>query len=287
MVCPSQHSASEYIRRLVCGLPRKLRQERLLLMLQGYFDDSGSDGTRPPFVLAGYILPAERWEKFSDAWAEELAKPPRIKYFKMREANSASGQFLMVPQEFILYKVRNLAALIYEHMLHGIDTWLLWDEFRDFDKGVIGPAKGQPYSVLFFGIMDNVVEYQSSFGMFPTKIQLDFDEQGSAGRFAIDSYHEMLKECEEQGIELDAKKIIEGTPRMLDDVNYPGLQAADMLAWCIRYSLDNKDSWPDSEWGWLCKDLFASIWQGCKRFGKPWWDRMKQVLIERGPVTPP
>ena len=207
-------------------------------MLQGYFDDSGSDGTRPPFVLAGYILTSELWEKFSDAWQEELARQPRIDYLKMREANSRSGQFSLVPEEFVLYKVRKLAALIDQHALHGIDTWLLWDEFREFNEGLVGPAKDQPYSPLFFGIMDNVAEYQRSLGWFPSKIQLDFDEQGSAGRFAIDSYHEMLEVCERQGIDLDIRKIIEGTPRMLDDKDYPGLQAADMLAWCIRYSLD-------------------------------------------------
>jgi Protein of unknown function (DUF3800) len=251
---------------LVCGLPKKLREERLLLMLQGYFDDSGSDGTRPPFVLAGYILPAERWALFSDAWADELKKEPRIEYFKMREANNSSGQFALVPREFIRYKVRNLLSLIHEHNVHGIDTWLLWDEFRAFNDGLIRPAKDQPYSPLFFGIMDNIVEYQLTNGIFPSKIQVDFDEQGGAGMFAIESYHHMLKTCEEQGIELDHKKIIEGTPRMLGDKDYLGLQAADMLAWCIRHSLDNKN-WAEGEWGWLCKDLFRTIWPGCRRFG--------------------
>jgi hypothetical protein len=253
-------------------------------MLQGYFDDSGSDGARPPFVLAGYILPAKRWENFSDEWQDELYREPRIEYFKMREAHSGNEQFSF-SSEFRQYKVRALSALIYKHMLHGLDTWLRWDEFSDFNAGLVGPAKDQPYSPLFFGIIDNVVAYQQDLKMFPSKIQLDFDEQGAAGRFAIQSYGTMLEICEKQGIEMDHKHIVEGTPRMLDDKQYPGLQAADMLAWCIRFQLDNKE-WRNSQWGWLCNDLNRSLWPGCRRFNKEYWDALKNVLADRGPVPP-
>jgi hypothetical protein len=283
---PSQELASTRIKWLVCGLPKPLRQERLILMLQGYFDDSGSDGTRPPFVLAGFILPAERWETFSDEWQAECFAEPRIEYFKMREANGGNGQFSF-SSEFRKFKVRRLAALIDKHILHGINTWLRWDEFREFDDGLIGPAKHQPYAPLFFGILDNVAAYQIAQGIYPSKIQVDFDNQGTAGVFAIQSYGEMIEVCERQNIELDFRKIMEGTPRMLDDKKYPGLQAADMLAWCIRFQLDNSD-WQESEWAWLCNDLNKTIWKGCMRYGKPNWDEIKGLLLQRGrPVTPP
>jgi hypothetical protein len=254
-------------------------------MLQGYFDDSGSDGSRPPFVLAGYILPAKRWEQFSDEWQAELEREPRIEYFKMREANGGNGQFSF-SSEFRKYKVRALAALIDKHMLHGLDTWLRWEEFDEFNAGLVGPSKDQPYAPLFFGIIDNVVAYQMALKMFPRKIQLDFDEQGKAGRFAIQSYGAILEFCEQSEIQMDHASIIEGTPRMLNDKKYPGLQAADMLAWCIRFQLDEKD-WINSEWGWLCKDLNKTLWPGCMRFGKETWDSYRTMLLDHfGSVTP-
>lgn len=44
--------ASDYIRNIVCGWPEPERSQRLLVMLQGYSDDRGSDGTRLPCILA-------------------------------------------------------------------------------------------------------------------------------------------------------------------------------------------------------------------------------------------
>jgi hypothetical protein len=252
-------------------------------MLQGYFDDSGTDGGRPFFVLAGYLLPAALWEKFADDWQAELHREPRIEYFKMREAHAGNEQFSF-SSEFRLYKVRALFSLIQKHMLKGIDAWLNWDEFNEFNAGLVGPSKDQPYAPLFFGIMDNVVEWQQQKNIFPSKIQLDFDDQGSAGAFAIASYGKMIEYCEINHIETDWRKVIEGTPRMLDDRKYPGLQAADMLAWCIRFRLDNKN-WADSEWGWLCEDIWKTVWPGCRRYGKETWENYKQVLLARGPVT--
>lgn len=285
MVYPSQEVASTRVRWLVCGLPSPLRQERLLLMLQGYFDDSGSDAARPFFVLGGYILPAELWENFSDEWQTELQKDPRIEYFKMSEANAGVEQFAF-SSEFRQYKVRKLFSLIQSHMLKGIETWLSWDEFNEFNAGLVGPAKDQAYAPLFFGIMDNVVEWQQQRGIFPSKIQLDFDQQGRAGKVAIASYGQMIEHCESNRIEADWRKVVEGTPRMLDDKKYPGLQAADMLAWCVRFRLENKD-WADSEWGWLCDDIWKTVWPGCRRWGKESWEHVKEVLLARGPVTPP
>lgn len=288
-MCSSQISAGDRIRYLVCGLPSPLRQKRLLLMLQGYFDDSGSDGQQVGFVLAGYILPAERWERFSDEWQEECQREPRISYFKMREAAAGkSGEFQGVPIEFRQYKVRRLLGLIDSHMLHGMTTNLKWDEFRQFDAHLFGPAKNVPYGPLFFGILDNVLAYQKAMGFFPHKVQLDFDEQASAGAFAISSYGAIMKLSERVGAlsnELatinDIRSIVEGTPRMLDDKQYPGLQAADMLAWSLRLQMEAPEEIAKSPFSWLYEDLRKAVWGGCMRLGKQNWDFIAQVLINQ------
>lgn len=266
-------------------------------MLQGYFDDSGSDGQQVGFVLAGYILPAERWEQFSDEWQDECRREPKIKYFKMREAAGKFGEFQGVPVEFRQYKVRRLLGLIDSHMLHGITTNLKWDEFRYFDANLVGPAKNVPYGPLFFGILDNVLAYQKALSFFPHKVQLDFDEQGSAGAFAISSYGAIMKLSEKTGAmhnELatinDIRSIVEGTPRMLDDKQYPALQAADMLAWSLRLQMETPGEIAKSPFSWLYEDIRKTVWGGCMRLRKENWEFIAQVLSQLPlirPVAPP
>ncbi len=76
---------SAHIWGLVCGYATPYRRRKLLLMLKGYIDDSGSEPSAPDFVLAGYVLPAEVWAHFSDEWAAELLRGRPIEYLHMKE----------------------------------------------------------------------------------------------------------------------------------------------------------------------------------------------------------
>jgi hypothetical protein len=83
-------NASRPIWSIVSGLPSGPRERRLLLMLQVFIDDS----VEPPvFVQAGCIATAEKWAAFSDAWRAVLDGPPRLDYFKMKEAWRLQDQF--------------------------------------------------------------------------------------------------------------------------------------------------------------------------------------------------
>jgi len=64
-----------------------------VMVLQGFFDDSGNEPTSPIFVLAGFITTNQQWAAFSDEWQLALDEPPRLKYFKMAEAEHCRGQF--------------------------------------------------------------------------------------------------------------------------------------------------------------------------------------------------
>src|ERR1700730_17739629 len=64
-----------------------------VMALQGFFDDSGNEPTSPIFVLAGFITTNQQWAAFSDEWQLALDEPPRLKYFKMAEAEHFRGQF--------------------------------------------------------------------------------------------------------------------------------------------------------------------------------------------------
>jgi hypothetical protein len=68
----------------------------------------------------------------------------------------------------------------------------------------------------------------------------------------------------------ELRQILEGTPRMLDDKEHLGLQAADMLAWPLR--LRNQPQFNESPFAWLYEAIRGTVWPGCYGFGKQNWD---------------
>ena len=75
-----------HIRALLAGMSARARQQRVLVMLQAYIDDSGN-GDPPVYVLAGFVASSDEWEIFTDEWQALLDAPPRLEYFKMKEAS--------------------------------------------------------------------------------------------------------------------------------------------------------------------------------------------------------
>jgi hypothetical protein len=262
----------EYIRAIVCGWPKEVRERRLLVMLQGYADDSGSDGTRAPYILAGFILPAGKWESFSDDWDATLRRPPAIKYFKMSEANAREGQFAGVREEFVQCKIKDLLAVIARHDPDGVYSQLDWNEYREILEPVTPKPLKNPYYMLFPAIFDAVLFYQKRKKIFPETIDLDFDEQGSLGDFARMGYPYMKAQADQ-----DVQAMLGRTPTMLDDEKVMPLQAADMLAWNLRREFDLDD--PGKRWHWLYTELNKFIWLGVK-FGPPSFEAALQMLKE-------
>ena len=65
--------------------------------MQVYIDDC----TEPPvFLLAGFLARAGEFAKLTNKWNAALAKPPKVEYFKMKEAFARQGQFLGWSIEF-------------------------------------------------------------------------------------------------------------------------------------------------------------------------------------------
>ncbi len=260
MVCLSQVSASERIAQLVCGLPSPLRQERLLLMIQGYFDDSGNEPSSYAFSVAGYLLSASAWGSFADEWVSVLHSNPRIEYFKMYEAVHGSGEFEGIPPEFRKLKTRDLIAVIKTHGALGIASMLTWSHFQEFGKSLPPPLDRQAYAPLFFGLIQNLLNCQKSLGVFPQKTQLDFDDQGSAGAFAIQMYGHLMNGAPPWVFDEEHRAILEGTPRMLNDRDYVPLQAADLLAWVVRTG-GTPDGYREG-WEWIYGEVSPTLWSG-------------------------
>ena len=123
----------DYIRTLACGLPSAERRMRYLMALQAFLDDSGST-KGPTFVLAGFISSFEKWERFSDAWAEALAESPSIRYYKNSQAMSRKDEFDGWGYLDVQKKVSRLISVIVRHVTYRISVSIDHEQFANFMK---------------------------------------------------------------------------------------------------------------------------------------------------------
>lgn len=120
------------------------------MLLQGYFDDSGSHGGEGLYVLGGFLAPSVSWPTFNADWQDVLKKDPAIAYFKMSEAISLRGQFDGWPAPLRDQKVFELAEVAERWAVARISA-MVWK--ADFDAHIKGASPWReldnPYFLLF------------------------------------------------------------------------------------------------------------------------------------------
>jgi hypothetical protein len=129
------------------------------LVLQGYFDDSGSHADSPFFVLGGWIASTDAWKTFSTIWDYHLKKEPALEYFKMNEAITWTGQFERgwnVPLRN--QRIFELAEVIRRsEPLVRVECFLRRSDFENFVRNILD-AKfySDPYFLCFHHVVLSV-----------------------------------------------------------------------------------------------------------------------------------
>jgi hypothetical protein len=217
------------------------------MLLQAYVDDSGNtpqgkDAHQDRFVLAGFVMAAEKWELFSDRWAAALSRPPKIEYFKMNAVEDGGKPFitesgLILAREFRLQKMNEVAQVIAELEPLPVVASLKWDDYERMVRGKVHPKLDSPYAILFYQIQRAAHEFQIAVNkMFPERnfgfhrVDFVFDKQGPVGEQAS-QWHAKLA----QVVPEPYKTMMGNTPVFRDDRDIVALQAADMLAWHVRH----------------------------------------------------
>jgi hypothetical protein len=201
-------------------------------MLQVWLDDSGK-GQDPAFVLAGYFSSVESWVDFSDEWKDLLHKPPHpLAYLKGYEAFGLRDEFMRwnVPDRDA--RVLEFVPLIVRHSNRGIAFVINHAAFDSIVRTAPETPFKDPYIMAYFMSLSTILPIVQE--SFPTeKIDIVFDRNLVSRRQAEAAYDALFRLAPDLGALLARRE-----PRFEDDKVFMPLQAADLLAHCVRAHFD-------------------------------------------------
>jgi hypothetical protein len=208
-------------------------------MLKCYADDSGSHRGEDSslFVLAGYLLEEEQWERFAEEWDTQLKRDFPVEFFHMTDAEWGDGEFEGMASEFRKRKIKDLALVIAD--FRPIPVAVSLDK-RDYDlivKGIAPEERDNPYALLLFQLMRGVAEFQKRRKLVHGRefelVEFVFDNQGSDELKSSEWYTGLVDAVPEP-----FKTIMANKPVFRSDRDLLPLQAADMLAWHVRRDVE-------------------------------------------------
>jgi hypothetical protein len=231
--------AADVVMARIAGLSPALRRTAQLMVVQAYFDESGSNVHSPVFAMGGFISTVDRWAAFSLDWEAALAEAPALDYFRMNEAHRLKEQFGEErgwDEELRDKRVNRLCEIICDHAITRVDIALyrkdydiifedITDEFEMFKN---------PYFALFMEAVKEIGILRWEVGD-DSVLEYIFDELGTIGEVAVQHWP-VIKAAMPFGI----GAYVGERPIHQDDKKFLPLQAADLYAWqCRRYFREN------------------------------------------------
>lgn len=214
--------ARQGVDNLTCGYSTQMRARKVLVVLQAFIDDSGSD-KRPDkrLVLAGYIQTAEAWSSFSEDWAAVLASEPPLKSLHM---TGGFHGFTKLARE---RKIDALVSVLEKYRPISIECAVSKRDYVELLQDVVPYDIRHPYFPCFVGILQCVAKAIEAEGLHGP-VDLIFDMQGNVGQAAA-LWYVPLKHSDPL-----LARTLGGPPIFRSDDDVLPLQAADMLAWHVR-----------------------------------------------------
>jgi hypothetical protein len=199
-------------------------------MVKAFFDDSGKSAEEPMFVLAGLAASTEKWAEFSDKWAAKLAEPPRLDYFKMREAWSLRDQFLPFCESQRDRRLSGLIALINQYADFFSYCTIDKADWSEVLRGKIAKTMDSPFYHAYCWVTVAAIVHMDRNGINDT-IDIIFDKENETiFREILDWW---LRTKEAAATPAWLKDRLGKDPAMDDDLKVLPLQAADLLAWIV------------------------------------------------------
>lgn len=192
-----------------------------------FADESGRNDP-PVYVMAGLIASPEGWQAFDAAWQEELAAPPAIPVFKMKEAHHGNGEFRGIPKADREAKCVRLSGIIRRYCVGRISVVTFHEAYDAIIRGRISRDVDDPY-ILSFDMLLSGADSLATALKYDGPIDFYFDRQIDKEPLLNAHWEVHLPTLDQRYRARFANK-----PSFLTDEEASGLQAADMLAWHIR-----------------------------------------------------
>jgi hypothetical protein len=144
MILPEVPLAGALFLALPASVPPERRQ---ILILAGYFDESGTHDAAAAISVAGYLSTPERWEVFEQEWKKALDDFV-IPFFHMADfANNAPPYYNTWTPEQKLERFDRLAKIINDHILISVGYSFSVPRYRAIFSAGAKRAGGGAYGV--------------------------------------------------------------------------------------------------------------------------------------------
>ena len=256
-------------------------------MLQGYFDDSGTEGQDSVVTLAGFVTESGRWTKFSDEW-DKLLKSHHLPLFKMQKESKRRptakrdariADFAAVIEEHVAFKVEcSISVPAFQSLVQNL---FIGKIIKSLPRGLeLSPYEltdllGNYYFWGFHNLIASVCRgiwhrgYRHPFDLF-------FDEQLIDGPAARKSYVVARDVAKPK-----FKRMLPVEPIFRNDATFRPLQAADLFAWIARRT----HSRALGGWEWLEARLDSIESMQCPFLGEEQLTQQILAFIEYEPGT--
>lgn len=204
------------------------------MSFQAFIDESGGKGQTRVFTMAGWLSSSARWTQFSHEWLDCLGRHPPIRCFKMREAASLAGEFRGISPAVRDRKLRELAAIVRIHATAAFHCTLDLQGFADTISRLGKPFSDPyfwPFHITIMALCFDSIDRGST-----TPIDVVFDEQ-SIFRPRAMPWYPVVRAFMNEPAEAAVMPLM---PIFSTDAQSPPLQAADMLAWLIRRTMNEQ-----------------------------------------------
>lgn len=145
----------------LCGIPKRIRDKRVVVALRAFFDESAISPQDGPFlIMGGFVGSVAAFENAADTWQECLDESPAIEAFHHKDGSSEA-------------KLIPLARSVAKHDLQGFVITIPHGPFRNREgnltKGRIGT---RVYDWGFIHSVKNVLQWVDE--RFPEDEKVDF-----------------------------------------------------------------------------------------------------------------
>jgi hypothetical protein len=199
-----------------------------MLELSAFSDESYTD--HEVYCVAGYWAVAKEWERFDAEWNAELARLD-MREFHSEECASGNGREEL-PKLF--------AGIVGRHFLHGMFAVIdltEWDRYAE-EIAYLRPLAKDRFYIPFEMYLEGMCADRELKGFAPDeRVHLVFDHRQESGKIIM--LYNWLRDSPDPAFKVAASRLGDATSG--DSKRFPGLQAADLLAYEAREYVTNSD----------------------------------------------